>query len=243
MMSETMNNKDVAVTAMNQLFGDKDPSAVDRWMTSDYRQHSMAPDGPEGTRAVVASFHDGVRYELIRAIADGDLVALQGLYHGFGPAPFVAFDLLRIEKGKLAEHWDALTPLVEVTDGPTQIDGPTEITDPSATEANRALVNRFAEHVLVGGEQTAAVEYLSGEGFVQHDPAAGDGVTAPNLVYSAVHMVVAEGDVVLLVSEGDAAGTAVALWDLFRLADGRIVEHWAVTAPIAAELPHTNGVF
>jgi predicted SnoaL-like aldol condensation-catalyzing enzyme len=47
---------------------------------------------------------------------------------------------------------------------------------------------------------------------------------------------------VLLQSEGEF-GVPVAYWDLFRVKDGKIVEHWDVIAPIPAELPHTNGLF
>jgi predicted SnoaL-like aldol condensation-catalyzing enzyme len=57
-----------------------------------------------------------------------------------------------------------------------------------------------------------------------------------------VHRVVAEGDLVLLQSEGEF-GQAVAYWDLFRVDGGKIVEHWDVIAPVPAELPHRNGLF
>jgi hypothetical protein len=52
---------------------------------------------------------------------------LHGTYHGFGPDPLVAFDIFRVDAdGKLAEHWDALTPLVEDNaSGRSQTDGPT----------------------------------------------------------------------------------------------------------------------
>src|SRR5690242_1012827 len=104
-----MNNKELVLKAAGELFGDKDPSAVDRWVAADYRQHSsLAADGPEALRGLVASLPSGFRYELARVIADGDLVALHGVYHGFAPEPLVAFDLFRVADGKLAEHWDAL---------------------------------------------------------------------------------------------------------------------------------------
>ncbi|BBC31945.1 uncharacterized protein SGFS_032390 [Streptomyces graminofaciens] len=252
-----MSSKEIVVNAAGELFGAKDPSAVDRWVAADYRQHSsLAADGPEALRQLVAGLPEGFRYEGARVIADGDLVALHGTYHGFGPHPLVAFDLFRVDAdGRLAEHWDALTPVVtDTASGRSQTDGPTEPGDLDRTEANRALVTEFAEKVLVGADYSVLTDYISTETYHQHNPEAADGLDGfgaaagkwaeqgKNLVYKTVHKVLAEGDLVLLQSEGEF-GEAVAYWDLFRVADGKIVEHWDVIAPVPAELPHSNGLF
>ncbi|MGY4982782.1 nuclear transport factor 2 family protein [Streptomyces sp. 900105755] len=252
-----MSSKDIVLKAAGELFGGRDPGAVDRWVAADYRQHSsLAADGPEALRALVAGLPGDFRYEGARVIADGDLVALHGTYHGFGPVPLVAFDLFRIDAdGRLAEHWDALTPVVtDTASGRTQTDGPSAPSDPDRTEANRALVTEFAQKVLVGADYSVLTDYISTDTYRQHNPEAADGLDGfgaaaarwaeqgKNLVYRAVHRVVAEGDLVLLQSEGEF-GVPVAYWDLFRVADGRIVEHWDVIAPVPAELPHSNGLF
>jgi predicted SnoaL-like aldol condensation-catalyzing enzyme len=252
-----VSSKEIVVNAAGELFGAKDPSAVDRWVAADYRQHSsLAADGPEALRQLVAGLPEGFRYEGARVIADGDLVALHGTYHGFGPHPLVAFDLFRVDAdGRLAEHWDALTPVVtDTASGRSQTDGPTEPGDLDRTEANRALVTEFAEKVLVGADYSVLTDYISTETYHQHNPEAADGLDGfgaaagkwaeqgKNLVYKTVHKVLAEGDLVLLQSEGEF-GEAVAYWDLFRVADGKIVEHWDVIAPVPAELPHSNGLF
>lgn len=146
-----MSSKEIVLKAAGELFGDKDPGAVDRWVAADYRQHSsLAADGPEALRQLVAGLPASFRYEGARVIADGDLVALHGTYHGFGPEPLVAFDLFRVdEDGRLAEHWDALTPVVSDTaSGRSQTDGPAAPSDLDRTEANRRLVAEFAEKVL-----------------------------------------------------------------------------------------------
>ncbi|MCX2947173.1 nuclear transport factor 2 family protein [Lentzea sp. NEAU-D7] len=250
-----MDNKEIVLKAAGELFGDKDPSAVDRWVAPDYRQHSsLVADGPEALRGLVATLPEGFRYELARVIADGDLVALHGVYHGFGPEPLVAFDLFRVRDGKLAEHWDALTPVVENTaSGRSQTDGASQPADVD-TERSRQLVKEFAQRILQDADYSVLTDYISTETYLQHNPEAADGLDGfgaaaanwaqqgKNLVYKTVHQVVAEGDLVLLQSEGEF-GEPVAYWDLFRVQDGRIVEHWDVIAPIPAALPHANGLF
>ncbi|QJS99814.1 SnoaL-like domain-containing protein [Streptomyces asoensis] len=250
------NAKNTVLQAATELFGDKDPSAVDRWVAADYTQHSsLAADGPEALRGLVAGLGPDFRYEGARVIADGDLVALHGTYHGFGPDPLVGFDVFRVADGRLAEHWDALTPYVKDTvSGRSQTDGPTEATDADRTDANRALVIEFAEKVLVGADYSVLTDYISTETYHQHNTEAADGLDGfgaaaarwaeqgKNLVYTKVHRVIAEGDLVLTQSEGEF-GVPVAYYDLFRVADGKIVEHWDVIAPVPAELPHANGLF
>ena len=63
------------------------------------------------------------------------------------------------------------------------------------------------------------------------------------MIYSDVHMVVAEGNFVFTASEGKLGGKPTAFYDLFRVEDGKIVEHWDVIADIPAEMAHDNGKF
>ncbi|EWM18917.1 nuclear transport factor 2 family protein [Kutzneria sp. 744] len=251
-----MDNKELVLKAAGELFGERDTMAVDRWVAPGYRQHSsLAADGPEALRGLVAGLPDGFRYELARVIADGDLVALHGIYHGFGPEPLVAFDLFRVENGKLAEHWDALTPVVGKTaSGRSQTDGAAAPAALADTEGSRAVVAEFAQRVLIDADYSVLTDYISTETYLQHNPEAADGLDGfgaaaarwaadgKNLAYKTVHRDVAEGDLVLLQSEGEF-GQAVAYWDLFRVDGGKIVEHWDVIAPVPAELPHRNGLF
>jgi predicted SnoaL-like aldol condensation-catalyzing enzyme len=251
-----MNSKDVVLRAADELFGHRDPAAVDRWVAPDYRQHSaLAPDGPEGLRNLVAGLPEDFRYEPARVLVDGDLVALHGVYHGFGPEPLVAFDLFRVENGKLAEHWDALTPLVENTaSGRSQTDGPAAPSAAGQTEHNRALVAGFAKTVLQDADYSVLTDYISTETYLQHNPEAADGLDGfgeavgkwvaqgKKLIYHTIHRIVADGDLVLVQSEGEFGGP-VAYWDLFRVAGGKIVEHWDVIGRVPAELPHRNGLF
>ncbi|MFJ9470826.1 nuclear transport factor 2 family protein [Streptomyces caniferus] len=251
-----MKNKDLVLEAVGELFGDKDPTAVDRWVSPAFQQHSaLAADGPEGLRALVSALSADFRYEGARVIADGDLVALHGIYHGLGPVPLVAVDLFRVADGRLVEHWDALAPVVEETvSGRSQVDGPSRVGDLGRTEANRELVAAYAERVLKGADYSASAHYTSAETYLQHNPEAGDGLDGfgaaaakwaaegKSVVYRTIHRVMAEGDFALVQADGEFGGP-VAYYDLFRLADGKIVEHWDVIQAVPAELPHANGLF
>jgi predicted SnoaL-like aldol condensation-catalyzing enzyme len=54
---------------------------------------------------------------------------------------------------------------------------------------------------------------------------------------------VAEGNFVVTASEGTLGGEPTAFFDLFRVEDGWIVEHWDVISTIPSEMAHENGKF
>ena len=100
--------------------------------------------------------------------------------------------------------------------------------------------------------------YINPKKYLQHNPAVADGLEGfgaameyfakNNLVmeYEKLHMVIGEGNFVLAVSEGKfGKGDATAFYDLFRLENGLIVEHWDVIAsiPPKSEWKNENGKF
>jgi predicted SnoaL-like aldol condensation-catalyzing enzyme len=200
--------KQLVVEATSRVFGGRNVAAVDIYFSPTYIQHSgLAAPGIEGLRSLVSNLPEGFRYEPARVLADGGLVVLHGVYHGFGPDPLVAFDIFRVEHGKIVEHWDALTPVVANTvSGRSQTDGPNEPTDTDKADANRALVREFVEKVLVGSDYSALTDYISTDTYDQHNPEAADGLEGfgaaaakwaqqgKNLVYKKVHQVVADGE-------------------------------------------------
>ncbi len=255
-MSDDQTPAEIVTAATTAVFGDRDLSAIDDYFGPTYTQHStLATDGVEGLRALAGSLGDDFRYEPARLIADGDLVMTQGTYFGFGPDPLTGYDVWRVEDGKIVEHWDSLTPVVtETVSGRSQTDGPTEVTDLDKTTQNKELVTAFAEKVLVGADYSLLTDYISTEQYDQHNPEAADGLAGfgaavekwaadgKNLAYKQVHQVIAQGNFVFTRSEGDF-GVPSIYNDLWRVQDGKIVEHWDVVIPVPADLPHSNGVF
>jgi len=230
---------------------------------ADYIQHNpFIPTGLEPFIGLLPVLQEaGTTAENIRMFEDGNYVFMHNIWRNaapFGADEMVAFDIIRVdENGKVAEHWDALQPLVTVTaSGRTQTDGPTEVTDLDKTEENKALAVALVEDVLMGKNPAKITEYISAENYAQHNPMIKDGLsgiieavetlTAQNnmFVYTEIHAVLGEGNFVLTVSEGQWNGTTNAFYDLFRMEDGMIVEHWDVIQPVPTEgLANTNGMF
>lgn len=240
-----MDRKQIVITAGAELFGDRDPTAVDRHWAPGFRQHSaLGPDGPDGLKAVVGQLPPDFRIEMLRMIQDGDMVAVHCVYHGFGPDPMVAVDVFRLDGDRIAEHWDALEPLPAGQEGAHRTGGPTEASDPERTAANKALVTEWVHERLLGADQDALEELGRGHYYVEHRPDR-------RLTRRTLHRVLGEGDLVLTLTEaalepGDGAqGEPVpaGCYDLWRVAEDRIVEHWEVVQPVPERMPHGNGFF
>ncbi len=111
-MSQTKQerNKAIVLEAFVTLFNRRDYGAAKRYWSPDYIQHSAhIPPGREGLFELVKAAPPTLKYEPGLVVADGDFVILHGRFSGFGlPVNWVVADILRIEDGILAEHWDVI---------------------------------------------------------------------------------------------------------------------------------------
>lgn len=253
-MQITSTKKVLLKEAMDALFQDFDETAMRQLYSGDYIQHN--PNVPTGLDPVIGLLPvlkgAGFGYETHRMIEDGDFLLTHTTYHNaevFGASRVVAFDLWRIEDGKVAEHWDAIIPEhTETASGRSQTDGMTEIVDQDKTKQNKELVERFVRSVLMDGATDKMNEYITNGQYAQHNPVVEDGPDALTSVLGEIrndtlHRVVGEGNFVLTQAEGTWNGKPVAIYDLFRVADGQIVEHWDVIQEIPAEMAHANSMF
>ena len=103
-------NKALVLEAFDALFNRRDYEAAERFWSQHYIQHSahIAP-GRDGLFNLVRTMPATLKYENQFILAEGDYVIAHGRFSGNGrPSAWIAADILRIEDGKLAEHWDVL---------------------------------------------------------------------------------------------------------------------------------------
>ena len=103
-------NKALVLEALDTLFNKRDYAAAARFWSESYIQHSAHIEpGRDGLFGLIRSAPDTLRYEHQHIAAEGDYVIVHGRFTGSGrPAAWVAADVVRIEDGRLAEHWDVL---------------------------------------------------------------------------------------------------------------------------------------
>jgi predicted SnoaL-like aldol condensation-catalyzing enzyme len=103
-------NKTLVLEAFDTLFNRRDYDAAETFWSPTYIQHSAHIEpGREGLFNLVRSLPSTLKYEAGTIVAEGDFVIVHGRFSGFGaPVNWIAADILRIEHGLLAEHWDVI---------------------------------------------------------------------------------------------------------------------------------------
>ena len=235
-----------------------DPAAVSVVNEAKYIQHNpQTREGSEGLAQLFARLaKSNPRVNIVRAFSDGDFVFAHTEYD-FSTRR-IGFEVFRFEGDQAVEHWDNIQPRQGPNaSGHTMVDGPTEPADQDRTETNRDLIRSFLEEVLVGRRLNALASYVSADRFTQHSPRLTDGISALRgaleerssdgfvIEYQRIHRVLAEGSFVLAVCEGRRAGVHSAFYDLYRLEDDQILEHWDTVEAVApeSEWKNKNGKF
>jgi predicted SnoaL-like aldol condensation-catalyzing enzyme len=116
---ETQPNAKIAfvLRAFDTLFNKRDYRAAKSFWSPAYIQHSAhIPPGRDGLFGLIKSLPDTLRYENHVTAINGDYIILHGRFSGIGlPVNWIVADIVRLEDGLLAEHWDVVED--EVTKG------------------------------------------------------------------------------------------------------------------------------
>lgn len=258
----TMTNTQKALELIG-TFANGNTEKAASLLAEGYIQHNLAygtgRDAFVGSVTYLASAHAKTTVNNIRVFEDGDKVFLQTVYNFAGAGEQVAFDIFRFdENGKIVEHWDNLAGKATPNpSGRTQIDGTMELKDLDKTEANREVVKNFLYDVMQGNHPEKTPDYFDGDTYIQHNTDIADGLSGLGaalaalaeqniqMIYDTVHQVLAQGNYVLAVSEGTFGGSPTAFYDLWRVEDGKIAEHWDVMETIAdkSTWQNQNGKF
>jgi predicted SnoaL-like aldol condensation-catalyzing enzyme len=192
----------------------------------------------------------------VRVFQDGDFVFTHSEYDLSGSK--IGFDIFRFEDGKIVEHWDNLqeTAVRPSPSGHSMIDGPTTASDLDKTGANKALMRQYMDDLLNQRKETFP-SYFDGINYIQHNPWVGDQLTGlaaglqalakqgSTVKYDRVHLVLGEGNFVLVVSEGWFGDRPTAYYDMYRIENEKIAEHWDTleTIPPREQWKNANGKF
>ena len=110
MAEAEQRNKALVLEAFNALFNKRDYASAQRFWSPDYIQHSAhIQPGREGLFELVKALPPDMRYENALITANADYVMLHGRFSNVGqPANWIVADIVRIQDGLLAEHWDVI---------------------------------------------------------------------------------------------------------------------------------------
>jgi predicted SnoaL-like aldol condensation-catalyzing enzyme len=225
--------------------------AIEAYTGDRYTQHSTGVrDGIEGFVEFFGPFleRNPIRdIHIVRAIEDGNFVFVhvaQSLNHG--ASRWVTMDMFDTDDNdKIIEHWDVISEMVDETaSGHSQIDGPTEVVDLDKTAQNKAIVTAFIDDVLVNGRGEKITDYISGDTYIQHSPLVADGMKGVGafmqqmvdagrpMLYKYVFKILGQGNFVASYCLAQIGDDDIAVFDLFRLENGLIVEHWDTMEPL-----------
>ncbi|MFT7560500.1 MAG: putative SnoaL-like aldol condensation-catalyzing enzyme [Flavobacteriales bacterium] len=224
-----------------------------------YIQHN--PHTHEGGEGLAALFKRiskiSPRVNIVRVFSDGDYV--------FGHTEYdfsssrIGFEIFRFEGDQTVEHWDNIqSRLGENLSDHSMVDGETIVTDLEKTEENRENVRTFVDTVLIGRQFQNLSRFVCSNSYTEHNPHLEDGLVSLHKAlkvqaddksnsfgYNKLHKLLAEGNFVLSVCEGTIKDIPTSFYDLYRLSNGKIVEHWDTqeTIPPRSDWNNDNGKF
>jgi len=215
-------------------------AAVEAYTGHRYTQHSTGVgDGAEGFLAFFEPFverNPKREIEIKRIFEDGPWVwcsAYQSLNDG--AAQWVTMDLFYTNPdGMILEHWDTIAPYIADTASGEDMVGGRQDVDPHAdTTSSKAVVLEFTKQVLQERGHGKLDQFVA-DGLVQHAARIGAGskgmanwlASEEYGAYEMLFQLIGQGDFVVTYGKRHAKGKDIAVFNLYRVADGKIVEHW-----------------
>lgn len=252
----TINKKDLIIRLLKGI-ETGDPTSVLVVNEEEYIQHN--PQTHEGSEGLAVLFKrlskTSPRVNIVRAFEDGDFVFAHTEYDFANRN--IGFEIFRFNKGKAVEHWDNIQKRAGPnTIGYSMVDGNTTAVDLDKTEKNRSTINAFILKVIAKENIEELSTYINQACYTEHNPNLDNkfkiinlslrkDADSNNIRYKKCHRILAEGNFVLSVCEGFVNEIHSSLFDLFRLENDKIVEHWDTTEaiPPQSSWKNNNGKF
>jgi len=237
-MGKALDN--VRAIYLEGIAGGNAREAVYKYTGHRYTQHSTGVgDGAEGFLAFFEPFvarNPKRDIEVIRLFEDGPWVfcsAYQSLNDG--AAQWVTMDMFYTDaNGLILEHWDTIAPFeANTASGEDMVAGPDGPDGTTDTEASKDLVLEYTKQVLQEGGYDKLGQFVASD-LTEHAAPIGAGVAGLSTwlnsaacgSYEMLFHLMGQNDLVLTYGKRHASGKDIAVFDLYRLADGKIVEHW-----------------
>ena len=232
----------------------KDFSAIDKYFANPYIQHNPGLiNGIESLREFKMANVPRSETTILRCFADRDLVFFHEIVQGVMPQPLDFWDMYRLEEGKIVEHWDVHQPSSgsNPATGRTLFDGATESSEPESTEVTRAFVLKLVNNVFVC-RQTGDLGLYVSPSVIQHAAGVEDGTESwvrhlktsqwftGDIQYDAVRRMVVEGNMAVTCSQGTLGNEPHQFWDMWRVENGKVAEHWNATKKIEPSRHNRN---
>ncbi len=251
-------NKKELITKLLKGIETGDPESVKVVNEDKYIQHN--PQTHEGSEGLAVLFKrlskTSPRVNIVRVFQDADFVFAHTEYDF--ESRNIGFEIFRFEEEQAVEHWDNIQKrLGPNSSGHSMVDGETQVSELESTETNRAIIQSFVQDLLIGQKFENINQYIKQGDYIEHSPHLKDDVvkliialsnagTVNTVInYEKCHRVLAEGNFVLSVCEGKINSKPASLFDLYRLQDGKIVEHWDTREiiPSRDQWKNNNGKF
>ncbi len=225
---------------LDGIAGGNARDAVTRYTGHRYTQHSTGVgDGAEGFLSFFEPFlerNPTREIRIVRSFEDGPWVfcsAFQSLNNG--EAKWVTMDMFYTDpQGLILEHWDTIAPYIDNTlSGEDMVGGVSKVDTATDTESSKTVVLEYTKQVL---QQRSfdLVDHFVSEDIVQHAPSIGTGQQGLATwlrsdqagEYEMLFHLMGHGDFVTTYSKRHANGADIAVFDVYRVANSKIVEHW-----------------
>lgn len=238
---DTITNKQKVLSFYKQIVGQRKTELIPDFIVEDYKQHNpTVKQGREGVTEMINYLKKlppppvDAKSPIVRAIQEGDFVVTH-LDVQFMEKRMAVIDLFKLKDGMLIEHWDAIQPLPDESEKVvTATNGTTNIDHHASVVSSKFIVEQFYKAIV---DKQPADQFID-KAYVEHDASAiasRKGLTGyfANPERSAkIHRFITEGDFVVVQSQLNKMDKTFMFYEIFRVANGKIAEHWSVEQAI-----------